>query len=263
MFTGSKFYGGPPFSGALLIPAKFQPVRRHLTTLPSGFADYFTAVELPKSWQELRSSLSAEPNYGLLLRWSAAIAEIEAYYQVPNDARLRVLRFFETEVPRIFGESERIRMLPVFPPIYDDFAERLLESKTTVFGFWVTPPGTQRSLGKAELRQMHVDLATDVAAKHASLDPRIVGREYHVGQPVDLGAAGCVLRVALGGCLITRVATDTSIGDSLDDRLRWLERQLTGLRQKVECLAALHGKPAAKTNMPANTNRASTTVVLR
>lgn len=263
MFTGSKFYGGPPFSGALLVPTKFQPSRRNLTALPSGFADYFTAVELPESWRQLRSSLSAEPNYGLLLRWSAAMADIEGYYEVPNDARLHVLRFFETEVPRILGESERIRMLPVFPPVYDDSVERLLESKTTVFGFWVTPPGTQRPLGKAELRQMHVDLATDLAAKHAGLDPRIMGREFHLGQPVDLGAAGCVLRVALGGCLITRVASDTSIGDSLTERLRWLERQLLGLRQKVECLASLHGTTAAETKLPANANTASPTVVLR
>ncbi len=99
MFTGSKFYGGPPFSGALLVPPKFHPTRRQLHALPAGFRDYFTAGELPESWPELRRSLPDRPNYGLLLRWSAAIAEMDTYYRVPNGARLRVLRFFEAEAP--------------------------------------------------------------------------------------------------------------------------------------------------------------------
>jgi hypothetical protein len=53
-----------------------------------------------------------------------------------------------------------------------------------------------------------------------------------------LGQAGCVLRVALGGTLITRVSTDRTIGESLDARLDWLRNQLFGLRQKIESLVS-------------------------
>jgi hypothetical protein len=194
-------------------------------------------MELPNAWPELRKSLPAEPNLGSILRWSAAIAEIEAYYNVPNDARLRVLRFFESEVPQVFGASHCIRLLPVFPPLYDDASDRLLESKTTVFSFWVTPPGRRNSLGKSELKRLHAELAADVSAIYCNTDSIICREKYHIGQPVDLGQAGCVLRVALGGTLITRVSTDTSIGESLDARLDWLGNQLRGLRQKIECLA--------------------------
>jgi hypothetical protein len=248
MFTGSKFYGGPPFSGALLVPGRFRPANRGLERLPEGFADYFTACEMPESWTEIRRGLSDEPNMGAVLRWAAALAEIEAYYDVPDSARLRVLRFFESEVPRVLGGGEIIRLLPIFPPVYDDMAERLLESKTTVFGFWVTPPGARRPLGKAELKQMHADLASDLEMAHPGLDALTMSREFHLGQPVDLGPAGCVLRVALGGELITRVATDTTLGQSLDARLNWLRDQLIGLRSKVECLASLHSQ--APTRMP-------------
>jgi hypothetical protein len=237
MFTGSKFYGGPPFSGALLMPRRFHPQNRGLDELPAGFGDYFSAAEMPESWPEIRRALPAEPNLGAILRWSAAIAEIEAYYDAPSDARLRILRFFEAEVPHILGEASTIRMLPVFPPVYDDLAERLLESKTTVFGFWVTPPGALRPLGKAELKQMHSDLACDLSKTCAVSDQLTMSRTYHLGQPVDLGLAGCVLRVALGGELITRVANDQRLGESLDARLAWLHDQLLGLRQKIECLA--------------------------
>jgi hypothetical protein len=246
MFTGSKFYGGPPFSGALLVPRKYQPENRGIDRLPDGFAEYFTACEMPERWSEIRRDLPDEPNMGAVLRWAAALAEIEAYYDVPDSARLRVLRFFEAEVPRVLGGGEIIRLLPVFPPVYDDTAERLLESKTTVFGFWVTPPGARRPLGKAELKQMHADLASDLSMVHRGLDSRIMSRQYHLGQPVDLGPAGCVLRVAIGGELITRVATDTALGQSLESRLNWLRDQLVGLRTKVECLAMLHA-PAPTT----------------
>ncbi len=236
MFTGSKFYGGPPFSGALLVPSKFRPANRGLSKFPDGFSDYFSAAEMPETWLEVRQHLPQEANVGAILRWTAALAEIEAYYKVPSNARLRVLRFFEAEAPRILGGSEVIRLLPIFPPVYDDTAERLLESKTTVFGFWVTPQGAQRPLGKADLKWMHAELTTDCSTKYAGMHPAIMQREYHLGQPVDLGPGGSVLRVALGGELITRVAKDTSLGESLDDRLEWLHGAAGGIAAKDRML---------------------------
>jgi hypothetical protein len=237
MFTGSKFYGGPPFSGALLVPPRFRSDRRGLGELPAGFQAYFSAVELPESWPEARQSLSPEPNIGLLLRWSAAIAEMDAYYQVPSDLRLRVLRFFEAEVPKVFGRSNRLRLLPVFPPLYNDSSHRLLESKTTVFGFWVTPPGDRGPLNKSELKQLHFDLASTDPISRSHSEREILSRQFHIGQPVDLGRAGAILRVAIGGPLITRVATDFTLGASFDDRLAWLREQIHALRRKIECLA--------------------------
>jgi hypothetical protein len=58
--------------------------------------------------------------------------------------------------------------------------------------------------------------------------------------------------VALGGELITRVANDTSIGKTFDERLAWLRSQLVGLREKIECLAALHlpGRPTTAETSP-------------
>lgn len=244
MFTGSKFYGGPPFCGTLLVPPRFRPDRRGIHKLPAGFGAYFSAAEMPESWSEVRQSLPAEPNIGLLLRWSAAIAEMEAYYRVPSDLRLRVLRFFEAEVPKVFGSSNVLRLLPVFPPLYDDSTDRLLESKTTVFGFWVTPPGAHRPLDKTELKKLHFDLAADVSGSRDDSERAILSRKFHVGQPVDLGYAGAILRVALGGALITRVATDTAIGPSFDARLDWLRGQIHALKQKIECLAK-HYSPTA------------------
>jgi hypothetical protein len=246
MFTGSKFYGGPPFSGALLVPPRFRPDRRGIRDFPPGFRAYFSAAEMPESWPEARLSLPAEPNIGLLLRWSAAIAEMDAYYQVPSKQRLQVLRFFEAEVPEIFSRSKVLRLLPVFPPLYDDLSHRLLESKTTVFGFWVTPPGACRPLDKSELKQLHFDLASPSVASSARSEREILSRQFHVGQPVDLGPAGSILRIAIGGTLIARVATDSTIGASFETRLDWLREQIQALRRKIECLVRRYSPTAAQ-----------------
>jgi hypothetical protein len=82
-------------------------------------------------------------------------------------------------------------------------------------------------------------LTSDLSSTCGSFDAQVMSRQFHLGQPVDLGPAGSVLRVALGGELITRVAMDPSLGESLDERLEWLHEQLYSLRQKIECLAAL------------------------
>ncbi len=245
MITGSKFYGGPPFSGALLVPPRFRPSQRGIRELPDGFRAYFSATEMPETWREIRQSLPNEPNVGLLLRWSAALVEMEAYYQVPSDVRLKVLRFFEAETPKILGGSSAIRMLPVFPPLYDDSSHRLLESKTTVFGFWVTPPGASQPLGKAELKKLHFNLAADCSASCDESERDVASRQFHIGQPVDLGQSGFILRIALGGELIARVATDTSTSTTLDARFDWLREQIIALRQKIECLTKQHSLSAA------------------
>jgi len=248
IFTGSKFYGGPPFSGALLVPPKLHPAKRKLGKLPAGFRDYFSATEMPESWAGIRQKLAPESNIGGLLRWAAALAEMDSYYRVPSDARLQVLRFFEAEMPRIFAASSMIRLLPVFSPLYDDTCERLLQSKTTVFGFWVTSPSSRRPMGKGELQQLQADLALDVASTFPDMDRQIASQTFQIGQPVDLGVAGYVLRVAIGGALITRVSTDKTLGESFDARLNWLGDQLDSLRKKVELLAC-HSERSEESNM--------------
>lgn len=57
LVTGSKFYCGPPFCGAVLFPpaalAELEAGHEHL---PAGFEDYFTRHEVradEKSWSSL------------------------------------------------------------------------------------------------------------------------------------------------------------------------------------------------------------------
>ncbi len=236
MFTGSKFYGGPAFSGALFVPPHWQPEPRGITRLPGAFDQYFNAAAIPESWPQNPRTFDGLAELWALLRWEAALAEIDAYYEVSSQARLAILRAFEEAVPRIFAGSHSIRLMPVFPPIQDDSHTRLLESKTTVFSFQVEAGG--QALDLKELKTFHRELNTDVQNAYPTLPARAMSQQFHVGQPVPFEDGSAALRIALGGELIVRMATDQSLGESLEARLDWLRTQLNGLRRKVEYLAA-------------------------
>ncbi|MBL8482941.1 MAG: hypothetical protein JNJ60_12155 [Rhodocyclaceae bacterium] len=245
IMTGSKFYGGPPFSGCLLVPHSVLPCGGKEMRFPAGFSDYLTPAQLPESWSAARASLNQTANIGLLLRWAAAIAEIAAYYDAPGPSRYRVLRYFEAQTPIILGRSPLLELINVPIPVYDDMSERLLESKTTVFSFRVKAR-SGRQLDQATLmcwvRWMNQDISAAAAAEtpdNIVLAARTcfqLGQAVHVGEQQS-GEHDHVIRVAIGGELITSVATDLALGASLDQRLAWLANKLEQLRMKIEFIA--------------------------
>ena len=87
--TGSKFFGGPPFSGALLLPPRiFRRIGG--LALPDGLSAYSSRLDWPPSLRE-RSAVTwmSDANLGLGLRWIAALDEMERFYAIrrPSGAR--------------------------------------------------------------------------------------------------------------------------------------------------------------------------------
>ncbi|MBL8474065.1 MAG: hypothetical protein JNM98_19900 [Rhodocyclaceae bacterium] len=245
IMTGSKFYGGPSFSGCLLLPRRVLPQNSADMVFPAGFSDYLTPAQLPDAWSAARAALEQKLNLGLLLRWSAAIAEIDAYYEAPGQSRYRVLRFFEAQTPIILGRSPLLELINVPVPVFDDTSERLLESKTTVFSFRVKARAG-RQLDQPTLarwvRWMNQDISA--AAPPATPDHILAATRtcFQLGQAVHVGEQSSgehdhVIRVAIGGDLITNISTDTALGASLDNRLAWLSSKLEQLRIKIEYIA--------------------------
>ncbi len=242
ILTGSKFYGGPSFSGALFVPPEFWPKNTRQTKLPSGLADFFSAPELPVSWKGLRASLSQKPNIGLLLRWGAALAEIKAYYQVCGESRLDVLRFWEREVPARLAAAKYLLLLPSERVIGDDH-NRLLQSKQTIFSFYLLNRENRKRLPKNSLLKVFHWMNRNLSElmPEASLsEKKILATEIHVGQPVLLTNEGeserCVLRIALGGALITRVAEDETLGSCFAARKEWLGQQIDLTWKKLDLI---------------------------
>lgn len=242
LFTGSKFYGGPPFSGALFVPQNFASPDEDIGNLPEGYRGYFTAGELPTEWDEGRASLSNHPNLGLILRWHAALAEIKAYYAADSSDRYCVLRAFERIVPAALANSEHISLEPADPPVDDDGSTPLLESKKTVFSFYLRPGGDEKRFGVEPLRDIFAWMNRDLEGcwEDASDSLReVLGARFHLGQPVVTGKRRdlAVLRVALGGPFVVQLTEDARLGATLEARIDDLERRFKMLRRKLEFLA--------------------------
>lgn len=89
LLTGSKFIGGPPFSGFALVPGKLSPV----VGLPAGLGTVLRRAELPTCWK-LSEAFSTDANPGLLLRLEAAIFELERFGMVDVDRRDHIAAAF-------------------------------------------------------------------------------------------------------------------------------------------------------------------------
>ena len=242
--TGSKFYGGPPFAGAVLVPAQFQDRIEHCREFPSSFSTFFTQSMFPSAWHAFRHALPEGENIGLLLRWSAAIEEIRNYYSVPSRLRLAILRKFESLLPEVFSSSAIIQLDAFSAPIVSDDYHRFLQSKQTVFPFRVWYPAEHRYFGLEELRMIFLWLGLDLSSalpKAESNERRALAVRSQLGQPVQLcnneGGDVSVLRIANGGTLVAMIAEDTSLGQSLEHRFGWLEDQFLNIRSKLEVIA--------------------------
>ena len=89
--TGSKFMGGPPFSGFALVPPR---ATERAGPLPAGLANVFRRAEWPEGWPG-REQLAEEDNRGLWLRLEAAIFELERFQALPPGSIERIVGAFQ------------------------------------------------------------------------------------------------------------------------------------------------------------------------
>jgi hypothetical protein len=249
IFTGSKFFGGPPFSGALLVSPKLHPDLQGVKGAPEGYSDYFTASQFPKSWQTIRAALPQLGNIGVVLRWKAALEEMYAFAAIPKNLRDIVFESFEQLIPSILGDSPALHVF-MSPPLREsEEGTSLFENSVTVFSVAVRDPLTADAfLSASQLRDLCrwlvMDLSFLVADKQSDLG-RVLGKNFHVGQPTELGLSSdgpSAFRVALGAPLVRRVASDQAYGDDMPGRLLWLKSQVMTLRIKIETILAFRDR---------------------
>ena len=160
--TGSKFLTGPTFSGALLVPQSLSN-REMQKTLSSGYS-------------------GAGGNFGLLLRWEAALAELRAFRRIPEVEVENFLSGFAGAISRRLEGDPHFEPLPV--PLIDRHAlgsspgwDRI----RTIFPFRLKRGGA--CLGLEEARVVHALLREDLS--HVS---KAAGLRCSLGQPVSCGA---------------------------------------------------------------------------
>jgi hypothetical protein len=170
--TGSKFLTGPTFSGALLLPRAMAA----------------NAVD----------AVTTNSNFGMLLRWEAALTEMERFAAVPQTARWHWVRHFEDVVTRGLAQNAAFTPLPV--AAIDRSALGVSpgwDSVQTIFPFTLRD-ADGHLLDAAEARRVYLQLQL----------PAIGTRRYQLGQPAAAGA----LRL----CLSARMIADLHEGVTPD-----------------------------------------------
>jgi hypothetical protein len=239
--TGSKFFCGPPFSGALLIPRELADRVRRSTSLPQGLSDYLTRADVPDTLGPLQDSARTGVNFGLLARWAAALAEMRSFHNASKEIRDEILRVLVAGLRRTLAASPHVEIVESpYTPIPDQ-DERGLDDLPTIFTFLVRHPrGGYLDMDQAKVA--HRLLAQD-AREHLDVDGvvhQLASRSFQFGQPVKIALEGDTwtagLRIAIGATTISQVVFDYTRGESWTDRV---ECELADIRDGLAKLALI------------------------
>ena len=205
LVTGSKFFTGPPFSGALLVPSVLAQAFDTASDIAAGLLEYSSRSDWPMKWQALRSRFPIRANFGQWLRWEAALEEIRAYHRVPDAFRQSALAVFGEGVQRIVAATPSLGLLPPQQRLGDLGLDDQELAQPTIFPFLIRQGG--RALSPAGCRKIYRALAQDAREAAAAADQEIAAKPCLVGQPVVLGRGGpdpvAVLRICAGARLVT------------------------------------------------------------
>lgn len=218
LLTGSKFFTGPAFSGALLLPPPLAQTLSARDADLSGLHAYNVRSDWPAGWA-LRGQFAPRLKVGQWLRWEAALEEIRAYYAVPDQFRRTALHELGVGIARMIAASPSLRLLPPQQHPGDD--EMALP---TIFAFTLEPDGVP--LASQACKGIHRALARAEADSHSGgVDDLVTEASCLVGQPVEWqGAAGQSI-AALRICIGARHVSDAWSADASLAK-RNLQRQL-------------------------------------
>jgi len=176
--TGSKFMGGPPFSGIALVPR--SAMQKSAGLLP-GFERLFNRAEWPDAWPGAER-LPEGANLGLLLRLEASIYELELYQRLtPADVR-RTLDLFDESVDALTARLGAVRVIPQMASDWQDPSVRPQEMRTLVT---VDLSQTRRRIGFERSRALYRMLLEDLGRTVLRVPDRAAAsRRIRLGQPV-------------------------------------------------------------------------------
>jgi hypothetical protein len=217
--TGSKFVTGPTFSGALLFPAAIAR-RLRCRLLPNALRSYSARGDWPSSWVTAEA-LNNVANFGLLLRWEAALQELRAFRAVPETEVAGFLQDFARVIQARLSDD------PVFAPLAVPRLDRsALSANTgwdqmpTIFPFVLYHHSSdgKQVLTREETTQVYrllqMDLTTLPDCDGIDLNGGIASFRCHLGQPVACGKRDGIAVSALRLCVSARMIVEATSGNS-------------------------------------------------
>ncbi|HEY9168704.1 MAG TPA: hypothetical protein VIN72_04390 [Lutibacter sp.] len=240
--TGSKYFTGPPYSGALILPEGVsKSINSVKNTLPEGLANYYNHTDWPTSWF-CSKDLCDEFNYGSYMRWNAAIVEMDRYYKTPILYRNMGIEMFCNFV------EDSIKEATFLEPLFGDETKKNtynrkefgLRNIRTIFPFFILKD--KEVLTVEKVKRLYELLNSDLSNqfKDSSLEiVRLAAQKCHIGQAVnvkyDADSQSAVLRISLGA----RVISESWINRDISIYFRNIEvqmSQITVIIKKIELI---------------------------
>ncbi|SFF13356.1 hypothetical protein [Flavobacterium xueshanense] len=218
--TGSKFFTGPPYCGALILPQSVNKLIQSVkNTLPKGLNKYYNSSDWPTSWF-CSNELSDGYNYGSYMRWNAAVVEMDRYYKTPILYRNMGIEMFCNFV------DDSIKEATFLQPIYSDETKtKSFSSKEfgirnirTIFPFFIFKNNEVLTVDK--VKKLYTLLNSDLSDQFegSSLEIiRLAAQKCHIGQAVNVKYTteieSAILRISLGARVISEswVSRDISL----------------------------------------------------
>lgn len=240
--TGSKYFTGPPYSGALILPKSVSKLIHSVkNTLPEGLNNYYNHSDWPTSWC-CSNYLSDGFNYGSYMRWNAAIVEMERYFKTPILYRNMGIEMFCNFV------EDSIKDATFLEPIYGDETktdsynskEFGIRNIRTIFPFFILK--NNEALSVDNVKKLYTLLNSDLSDQFpdASLEIiRLAAQKCHIGQAVNVkygnAVESAILRISLGA----RVLSESWVNRDISLFFRNIEtqmNQITIIIKKIELI---------------------------
>lgn len=217
--TGSKFMGGPPFSGFALLPAGMAA---SAAPLASGIANIFRRAEVPAEWAG-RGSLKDEGNAGLALRLAASLFELDRFQKLDIAEVTRVVEAFGRATAKLAASLGVSQVASAAPGEREWLQDHPIEMRTLV------TLDLSHDDGGEQRRRFDFDDATRI---HKTL----IDKGLRLGQPVRCvrlndGRWGATLRIGLSMPQVCKLQTlnDDRLDTALDDAMTAIKAGLAEL----------------------------------
>ena len=217
--TGSKFMGGPPFSGFALLP---RGMAANAAPLPAGATQIFRRAEVPADWAG-REVLDESGNAGLALRLSASLFELERFQKLSTEEVARVVGGFTTATNKLAAMLDVRKVGAAAPSEAGEPAGHPIEMQTLVtLDLCHDQSGDQ-------VRNIDFDGATAI---HKAL----IAQGIRLGQPVKCvkladGRWGATVRIGISMPQLVKLSAhnDAEIAAALDAMMDRIAQPLGAL----------------------------------
>ncbi|NVI09817.1 hypothetical protein FSB64_41070 [Paraburkholderia sp. JPY454] len=235
IITGSKFFNGPPFSAMLLVPAD-AACRLMKRPVDPALRVNSARAEWPPHWNGIMSLHNAS-NFGLLLRWEAALAELRAFHSIPTEGIRKVVENFYNAITSWMSNSQQLSLLEQ-PALQRRPTENhaTWDQIPTIFPFVLFEfDNRRRPLRAEETTKIFNRMKADLGGRARGVRRKILSARCELGQPVLCGEIDGVpvsaLRMSLSARLIVEAACER------DNSAEYLVERAISVLEKVSLLA--------------------------